>query len=307
MYVKLDEEIFTYLCCPLCKGDVNLTENKLICQDCGTFYQNKTVKNELVWDMRIDIPSIFINEDRKKWNKIQKGYEMYNDEFTIEDDDYNKYLGHIEIEKPIYKGLFEIKGKCLDVGGGLGTVREFIDNNVLYISVDPFADIFKNLDRCPNLVKAYSCFRKPCNFISCYAENLPFKKETFDYVNMKSVLDHFQDPFISLKEAHRVLKSGGKLIIGLTTSGDKSALKKGASFETLLFKIKNKIQREGWRGFLKSVKIEIMLKINGIEEHAFHFDYENLKKLVNATGFKIISEKWQDPPFDMCLYILAEK
>lgn len=48
-----------------------------------------------------------------------------------------------------------------------------------------------------------------------YAENLPFKKGVFDFVLMVTVLCFLKDPLQGLREAGRVLKPRGKLIIGM--------------------------------------------------------------------------------------------
>ena len=45
------------------------------------------------------------------------------------------------------------------------------------------------------------------------AENLEFEPETFDAVIMNNVLFYVSNPVQTLKEAHRVLKPGGKVIL----------------------------------------------------------------------------------------------
>ncbi len=34
----IDKELLAILACPACKGDVKLTENKIVCQKCGKKY-----------------------------------------------------------------------------------------------------------------------------------------------------------------------------------------------------------------------------------------------------------------------------
>lgn len=52
------------------------------------------------------------------------------------------------------------------------------------------------------------------NFVLCDAHHLPFKDEMFDQVTMFDVIEHLQSPFNALKEAWRVLKPGGILLLG---------------------------------------------------------------------------------------------
>jgi ubiquinone/menaquinone biosynthesis C-methylase UbiE len=47
------------------------------------------------------------------------------------------------------------------------------------------------------------------------AEALPFARDSFDLVTMVTTLCFFQDPFLALREATRVLTSPGQLLIGM--------------------------------------------------------------------------------------------
>ena len=51
--------------------------------------------------------------------------------------------------------------------------------------------------------------------LEAYAEALPFEDASFDFVLMVTVLCFLADPFQALREATRVLKPRGRLIIGL--------------------------------------------------------------------------------------------
>ena len=44
---------------------------------------------------------------------------------------------------------------------------------------------------------------------------LPFQNEAFDGVVIDNVLEHIADPFPLLAEVYRVLRSGGKAVIGV--------------------------------------------------------------------------------------------
>lgn len=76
------------------------------------------------------------------------------------------------------------------------------------------------------------------------AENLPFHDNAFDYVLMVTTLCFLQDPITALKEARRVLRTDGLLIIGfidknsklgkdLAAKAEKSDFYRFASFYTV--------------------------------------------------------------------------
>lgn len=64
--------------------------------------------------------------------------------------------------------------------------------------------------------KAYTRLRNAFSFLAAMAEFLPFKKKSFDFVHMRSTLDHVQIPNLALTEAHRVLVNNGALLAGIS-------------------------------------------------------------------------------------------
>jgi len=306
MYTKLDNEVIDILICPVCKGNLKSVEGEFICQNCATRYANS--KKENILDLRMRYPKYCIPSGLKKWADIQDGYSLYENSM-LDHDDLNTYLNEIDTVKEIYNQEFDIRGKVLDVGGHQGRLRHFLnkDSVPFYVSIDPFIEIFENLNGRPNLLKAYPSLSEPCNFIAAHAERLPFKNNSFNWVHMRSVLDHFEDPYLALKEAYRVLDNEGMLMVGMTISGGKSTIKNEDSISALIIKTKNKISRDGLAAFLRMAWVALKLKIKGIEEHAFRLDYDNLMDLLNVSGFEIVNEHWQKPPFSMCLYLTAKK
>lgn len=307
MYVKLDPEIISIVCCPLCKGSLMAMNKKFFCKNCATEYPSI----EEIFDFRINEPDYCLSGESVKWSNMQVEYEKYYSERSKRDD-LDEYLNEIDSVKEIYNNEFDINGKVLDIGGGQGTTRYFLqpDKVSLYISVDPFINIFQNLQFQLNLLKAYPCLAEPCNFLACRAENLPFIANIFDWIQMRSVLDHFQDPYLALKEAYRVLKPGGILLIGLTVYGGKSSLKtenQDIILRGFISKVIRKIQEAGLSGLIKASIRKLFNRKKYSDPHIFHWEYKNLIDLLNINKFTIVKEHWQKPPFTMCVYIGAKK
>jgi SAM-dependent methyltransferase len=230
-------------------------------------------------------------------------YERYHRSISTRDD-LKVYLDEIDSVKEIYTKEFSIKGRVLDIGGHQGRLRHYLNDSAVsfYISVDPFISVFEGIESHTNLLKAYPSLLKPCNFLACHAEYLPFETRSFDFVHMRSVLDHFQDPYLALREAYRVLVEGGEMLVGLSVEGRRlsmSGILHGKRLMVLRFY--EKLKREGLQVTKRIPKV-----ISG-RDHMFHWKYSDLIDLLGKTKFRIIKEHWQKPPFDMCIYILAGK
>jgi ubiquinone/menaquinone biosynthesis C-methylase UbiE len=83
---------------------------------------------------------------------------------------------------------------------------------------------------------------------------------------MRSVVDHFADPYLALKEAYRVLKPNGRLMIGLSI---------------------------------------VELPAGTEDDHAFRLSYNHLMDLLSLTGFAVEKERWQKPPWTYVIYLSA--
>ena len=251
-----------------------------------------------------------------KWASVQAEYENSLDQ-QIHRDSLSRYLDEIDSVKEIYTEEFpNIEGNVLDVGGGQGILRHYlVPNSVsLYVSADPFLDTFRGLESQPNLLKAYPCLSDPCNFLACHAEYLPFTSGTFDWVHMRSVLDHFGDPYLALKEAYRVLKVGGFLLIGLSVYGERSSLKyrQGKPSPAELFSLPARVamvvRLKGMTGLAEAISARLRrLRAGNMDDHTFRWKYDDLVSLLHVTDLIPVKQHWQKAPFTMCVYILARK
>jgi hypothetical protein len=87
----------------------------------------------------------------------------------------------IDGARPIYQH-YQMTGRILDCGGGAGTVREFLLEDVEFVCTDPW--IYASLASSTARKAAYSCLNFPFNFIGATAEFQPFVAESFDWVHL---------------------------------------------------------------------------------------------------------------------------
>ena len=238
----------------------------------------------------LDLRSSLLNKPKfNKWKKSQFEFEKWiKNDAEYKFSKKNNYLNEIRFIKPVYS-YFKISGKILDVGGHIGTLREFINKDDYYVSIDPFIDCLSFVS--PEKFHAYKCLDNNFNFVYANAEQLPFKSRSFDYVHMRSVIDHFLDINLSLKEANRVLVKDGKILIGTFVLGGKNGK----------ISLKNKLKE-----IIK--KILIFLGFEKYRDHhMLHPTLEQLKLLVSNNGFIIKDIFWQPYWNNEVCYLLATK
>jgi SAM-dependent methyltransferase len=181
-----------------------------------------------------------------------------------------------------------MSGRVLDVGGGAGTIRHFLPDGTEFVSVDPYIDYEKGIG--PQKRAAYPCLSQHLNFIAACAEFLPFRAGSFDWVHMRSMLDHVQSPDLALMEARRVLKPDGKLVIGLYVDGGRSG--------------KRTLDRE-----LKELARPVLVALGFArfrDHHTFHPTFANLMKIITDNGFVAEDVYWQPQWNDTVCYITAK-
>ena len=156
------------------------------------------------------------------------------------------------------KSLRKISGRVLDIGCGRGEITTAIQKQ------RPDLDIYagdKNKDY-------LSCLEKNKFLIKVFQADinkLPFKDNFFNAVLVLDVLEHLKKPEQALKEIKRVLIKDGIFYLVIPIE---------ASLATF----------DGW--FKKSFGINLKKKPIG---HIQQFNRNDIKKLLNKAGFKILS------------------
>ncbi len=95
------------------------------------------------------------------------------------------------------------KGRLIDIGCGFMPYRK---------ELEPLVDFYTGVDH-PQISKLYESSRKPEVFAD--AKKLPFKDNSFDIGLLLQVLEHVDYPEKVIREAARVLKPNGTLIISI--------------------------------------------------------------------------------------------
>ncbi len=163
--------------------------------------------------------------------------------------------------------LMGTEGDWLDVGTGTGEVLRKLPRNGLRIGIDPAYGMLKVAKE-----KCVGCF-----FVQALGENLPFRNSSFDRISLSLVFRHLQNKLTFLEEAHRVLKSGGKVgIIDIGKFKGTGALL--FLMRTLLRPVGNLIfGKEKWDFFIHSV------------EESFTLD--EVVDMFESKGFKVLHKE----------------
>lgn len=278
--VKTDAWVITVLRDPLSKTALKVLPDRLV-SDYGRTYPLR----DGVFDLRLLTASP--GKFAAAWRAGQEAYERF---MLSSCPPMPDYVQEREGVAEVYRHI-PVTGRCLDVGGLDGRLRAFLEPGQEYLSIDPFLGIALNYRTSPELRHAYPFIDEPMNFICALAEHLPLTDHCFDTVHMRSVIDHFASPELALREAYRVLRSNGRLVLGTYVVGGRSG-------------------REPLRSRAKEV-LRWALVTSGFKRykdyHIWHPTYAELCALLTDCGFEIEQTQWQRSEHDRVCYILARR
>ena len=168
----------------------------------------------------------------------------FNDHVAEYEEWYKKYPFVFRSEVAAIKEFLPVGENIRGIEVGLGTGR-----------FSKVLGIREGIEPAENM-RALA-INKGISVLNAVAEHLPYKSLQFDFVLMNFCISYFEDVPESLKEAHRVLKRGGCLIIGFIDKD--SAI--GQDYE----------QRKGESLFYKSANL---------------YRVSRVEREVKAAGFK---------------------
>lgn len=166
---------------------------------------------------------------------------------------------------------FKKGGELLDVGCGPGVFLEAARECFGVAGVEIIREAAES---------ARSILGDPCNIICGDFFEAELPKEEFDVITMYDFLEHVRLPFDNLVKAHRCLKEGGLLVLGLPNIASLGAF----------------LKHQNWRGYSLP------------PEHLFFFCPRTIAALLRKAGFRCLrSPAIQCHPLRDTMYIYALK
>ena len=220
--------------------------------------------------------------------------------------------------------------KCLDAGCGSsfhGSINLLRMGAQEVVAIDLNKTIFSNIKKIKKEIpKGKKLTVKVANVL-----NLPFEKESFDFVLCQGVMHHTSNPEKAVKECYRVLKKGGYAYFQICGKGGiiqeflmdflrkqynediviKKFLKNlnKKNFSNLINKIKSKIKKNNSLEtraalqFLNSLNIlvdeDLILTIQDrvLSPKYYQFDYLEVSRLMKKNKFKNIKRVFTYPKY----------
>jgi ubiquinone/menaquinone biosynthesis C-methylase UbiE len=191
-------ECIPELACPTCGGELK-QNTSLECLECHNVFEIiSDIPQMLTGDMKVFAEEIAV-EDRVAIEYEQKRYE------TPYSKRYHDWWTDLMLER------IPLDGRILDNGCGTGLLFERIPARQL-VALD-----------ISSAMLSYAS-RRGEQLILGNSQQLPLKDSSFDAIFCRSLLHHLPEPEIAIKEMHRVLRPGGRVVAVDTNTSILSAL-----------------------------------------------------------------------------------
>ena len=200
---EIAARLFETLACPLCREGIATNGRDIVCTACGgVFPQN---------DLRVlDL----LPRDRwqvGRWAERQADMTQQYKELAA--DPAHTRVAYLTDFGPFRPLLANVRGSVLDIGGGHGLIRDFLQSDIDYVSLDPSIDWFDQTWQAS--AGTFPSLANPPFFVRGIGERIPFRDGTFSTVFSIWSLNHTVDPRRVIREARRVLHAHGRFFLCL--------------------------------------------------------------------------------------------
>jgi|GEM_PF-1445586 len=195
------------LLCPVCQENLEFLSEAIQCKKCNTQFRQL----DPGWINLFPLHWL-LQEETTHWEERQKDMEAWYQDLVSSPANAESCLSHDYSAYADY--LATLSGRILDIGGGVGLVRHYLDpQKTEYIVVDPGIEWLRS--EWSSLAESFPCLATKPLFVRGVGEYLPFKSNTFDVLLSFWSLNHASKPERVFQEAARVLKPGGTFFLVL--------------------------------------------------------------------------------------------
>lgn len=218
-----EREWLEWLCCPLCKGELDPERDAYLCRRCSRRYP--VVLG--IPDLRVyPDPHLSIAEDHDKGRKIAehapgRGFadllQFYWDHVAKAPPPVGlrrRFIRHVldDDSRAARLPLGERGGHaCLDVGCGASALAVILRARFERVFATDIGFRWLVLER-----KRLDEAEAPAALVCCCADYLPFRDRAFDLVSAVSLLEHTADAAAVVTDCARVVHDGGNLFVATT-------------------------------------------------------------------------------------------
>lgn len=124
---------------------------------------------------------------------------IFEEQYDLFEKDWWWFVGRHDLISKIFSTLRLENNRVLEIGCSSGENSKIFNGSINYYGIDISLNAIKR--------------GNSNNLILSDANHIPFFDKTFDVVLLLDVLEHIEDDVSTIREAHRILKDGGFMLV----------------------------------------------------------------------------------------------